>query len=81
MACQHVQNLLKAVGNEKAGNVTLKQFIKLWKEFKASVSEDGHDDEEEIMKAFKAYDINGDGFITRDEIVKAIKFVFLGAVE
>lgn len=31
--------------------------------------EDEDEDEEEIRSAFKDYDINGDGYITKDEMV------------
>ena len=48
----------------------LTRFMKLWQQFKASVSEDGEDTEEEIKSAFKDYDVNGDGYITKDEMMK-----------
>ena len=41
----------------------------LWQKFKESVSEEGDDTEEEIKKAFKDYDVNGDGYITKDEMM------------
>ena len=47
----------------------MKRFMYLWKDFKAKV-EDEDEDEEEIKSAFRAYDINGDGYITKDEMVQ-----------
>ena len=47
----------------------VKRFMVLWKDFKAKV-EDEDEDEEEIKSAFRAYDINGDGYITKDEMVQ-----------
>lgn len=46
--------------------------MKLWQQFKNSVSEDGEDTEEEIKQAFKDYDTNGDGYITKDEMMNVI---------
>ncbi len=43
--------------------------MSLWKDFKSKVEEED-DDEEEIRLAFKNYDINGDGYITKDEMVQ-----------
>jgi len=68
--CPHVQDLLKA--SDEQGSVDLPSFMKLWQKFKESVSEDGDDSEEEIKNAFKDYDADGDGYITRDEMVKVI---------
>ena len=55
----------------------LTRFMKLWQQFKASVSEDGEDTEEEIKSAFKDYDVNGDGYITKDEMMK-VRVPYLG---
>ena len=54
---------------ESQSSVDVKQFMHLWKDFKAKV-EDEDEDEEEIKSAFRAYDINGDGYITKDEMVQ-----------
>ena len=45
--------------------------MRLWKDFKANVN-DVEDDgtEDEIKEAFQDYDINGDGYITKDEMVQ-----------
>ena len=61
------QELLKA--SDVEGSVDLSQFLKLWQQFKASVSEDG-DTEEDIQSAFKDYDVDGDGYITKDEMMR-----------
>ena len=42
--------------------------MELWKSFKAKVDEED-DTEEDIKTAFKTYDIDGDGYITKDEMV------------
>ena len=61
------QDLLSA--SDREGSVDLPHFMLLWQKFKESVSEDGDDTEEEIKKAFKDYDVNGDGDITKDEMM------------
>ena len=65
-----MQDLLRASDIE--GSVDLTHFMKLWQQFKNSVSEDGEDTEEEIKQAFKDYDTNGDGYITKDEMMTVI---------
>ena len=55
--------------SDREGSVDLAQFMMLWQKFKESVSEEGDDTEEEIKKAFKDYDVNGDGYITKDEMM------------
>ncbi len=47
--------------------------MKLWQAFKASVNADGEDGEDEIKTAFRGYDVNGDGYITRDEMMQVKK--------
>ena len=46
--------------------------MKLWIEFKASVGEDGEDTEDDIKQAFKDYDTNGDGYITKEEMMQVL---------
>ena len=48
--------------------------MKLWIEFKASVGEDGEDTEDDIKQAFKDYDTNGDGYITKEEMMQVFHF-------
>ena len=48
--------------------------MKLWIEFKASVGEDGEDTEDDIKQAFKDYDTNGDGYITKEEMMQVLPF-------
>ena len=43
--------------------------MELWKSFKARVDDDD-ESEDEIKTAFQSYDIDGDGYITKDEMVK-----------
>ena len=48
-------------------------FMRLWKDFKANVNNvDDDGTEDEIKEAFQDYDINGDGYITKDEMVQVI---------
>ena len=42
--------------------------MELWKSFKARVDDDD-ETEDEIKTAFESYDIDGDGYITKDEMV------------
>ena len=44
----------------------------LWIAFKAKVGEEG-ETEAEIKTAFKEYDLDGDGYITKDEMVEVRK--------
>ena len=41
----------------------------LWTSFKAKVGEDG-DTEDDIKTAFREYDIDNDGYITKDEMAE-----------
>lgn len=65
--CSISQELVRSA--ESQASVDVKRFMYLWKDFKAKV-EDEDEDEEEIKSAFRAYDINGDGYITKDEMVQ-----------
>ena len=51
--------------------------MKLWIEFKASVGEDGEDTEDDIKQAFKDYDTNGDGYITKEEMMQVFYIIYL----
>ena len=44
--------------------------MSLWKDFKAKVMSEEDESEEDIRAAFKNYDIDGDGYITKDEMVQ-----------
>ena len=50
--------------------------MELWKSFKARVDDDD-ESEDEIKTAFQSYDIDGDGYITKDEMVKVRRIDFL----
>lgn len=69
--CPHAQELLRASDENANGSVDQTEFMELWKSFKAKVDEED-DTEEDIQSAFKTYDIDGDGYITKDEMVTAI---------
>ena len=47
----------------------LSQFMALWTSFKAKVGDDG-DTEDDIKTAFQEYDVDHDGYITKDEMVE-----------
>merc|ERR1712227_54871 len=70
--CPHVQELLKASDENGNGSVDLSLFMSLWTSFKAKVGDDG-DTEDDIKTAFQEYDIDHDGYITKDEMVEAIE--------
>ena len=70
--CQ--QELLKA--SDAWGSVDLSRFMQLWQKFKQSVTDEEDDTEEDIKKAFKDYDVDGDGYISQDEMMR-VRFNFL----
>jgi Ca2+-binding EF-hand superfamily protein len=45
--------------------------MKLWNSFKCNVLSND-DTEDEIRRAFQEYDVNGDGYITKDEMIKVM---------
>ena len=48
--------------------------MKLWQKFKQAANKND-DPEDEIKKSFQQFDINGDGYITKDEITE-VHFFF-----
>jgi len=68
--CPHIQELLKA--SDAWGSVDLSRFMQLWQKFKQSVTDEEDDTEEDIKKAFKDYDVDGDGYISQDEMMRVI---------
>ena len=50
--------------------------MQLWQKFKQSVTDEEDDTEEDIKKAFKDYDVDGDGYISQDEMMR-VRFNFL----
>lgn len=58
-----------AADENSTGSVDRQQFMALWKDFKTRVDEE-EETEEEIKEAFKDYDTNGDGYITKDEMIQ-----------
>merc|ERR1712008_212960 len=78
-SCPHVQDLLNA--SDVLGSVEINQFLNLWQKFKQAANKND-DPEDEIKKSFQQFDINGDGYITKDEITEVIKAIdFVGNVE
>ena len=63
--------------SDNSGSVDLTNFMNLWQQFKASVNEEGDDSEEEIKKCFKDYDKDGDGYITKDEMMNVRYIIIL----
>ena len=51
------------------GSVEVGQFMNLWQKFKQAANKDD-ESEDEIKKSFEQFDLNGDGFITKDEITQ-----------
>ena len=66
----HFQELLADL--ETKGSITTVRFMKFWKTFKATETEDSLED---IKSIFQQYDLNGDGFITREELMEAISMM------
>ena len=62
--------------SDNSGSVDLTNFMNLWQQFKASVNEEGDDSEEEIKKCFKDYDKDGDGYITKDEMMN-VRYIII----
>ena len=50
--------------------------MKLWQKFKQAANKND-DPEDEIKKSFQQFDINGDGYITKDEITEVYFFFLL----
>ena len=51
--------------------VGLEEFLVQWSLFKEKLDEE-EDEEDDIKEAFKMYDKDGDGYITREEMLEAI---------
>ena len=49
----------------------LDEFLVNWSLFKQKLDEDD-EEEDEIREAFKLYDQDGDGYITKDEMLSAL---------
>ena len=66
-----IKELLKPADKNGNGNLDLTQFMVLWTSFKTKVGEDG-DTEDDIKAAFRKYDTDNDGYITKDEMIEVI---------
>lgn len=54
------------------------EFMKLWADFKGRVGAEG-ETEEDIKVAFREYDLDNDGYITKDEMVEvyeSLRFIY-----
>lgn len=69
--CSHVKELVRACQNNEDNSLGLEEFLEQWTLFKQKL-DDEDEDEEEIKEAFKMYDQDGDGYITRDEMFAAL---------
>lgn len=69
--CSHVKELVRACQNSEDNSLGLEEFLEQWTLFKQKLDDDD-EDEEEIKEAFKMYDQDGDGYITRDEMFAAL---------
>jgi len=69
--CSHVKELVRACQNSEDNSLGLEEFLEQWTLFKQKL-DDEDEDEEEIKEAFKMYDQDGDGYITRDEMFAAL---------
>ena len=54
--------------SDQKGGIESNDFLSFWQKLKAHETEDGFDNEQEIMEAFQKYDTDGDGWITKDEM-------------
>merc|ERR1712110_726886 len=69
--CSHVKELVRACQQHRDQSLGMEEFLDQWRIFKQKLDEED-EDEEEIREAFKSYDQDGDGYITRDEMFNAI---------
>lgn len=69
--CPQVKELIEASERNAKGSIDQSEFMTLWIAFKAKVGEEG-ETEAEIKTAFKEYDLDGDGYISKDEMLEAI---------
>ena len=68
--CQHVQDLVEAC-KENGDSLDLEEFLEQWSLFKQKLGDDD-EDEDEIKEAFRMYDQDNDGYITKEEMLAAI---------
>ena len=65
-----LQDLLEV--SDKKGGIESNDFLRFWQRLKDSSPDetnDGYEDEKEILETFKKYDTNGDGYISKDEMM------------
>ena len=75
----HVQDLLNYSGRN---SLNKDQFMEFWCQMEENSVENDYDSNEEIKEAFRKYDFNDDGFITKDEMAQVIsKLTFVSNKE
>merc|ERR1719483_351230 len=72
VGCPHVRELVMAANKSDGGSLDLPHFLAQWNIFKERIQEE-EESEEEIRQAFREYDVDGDGYISKDEMVQALK--------
>ena len=66
----NIQELLKYSEENKSIDKT--QFLKFWQKMEHKKIDDDYETNEEIKEAFRKYDFNDDGFITKNEMAQVI---------
>uniref|UniRef100_A0A646QDU6 Calglandulin n=1 Tax=Hemiscolopendra marginata TaxID=943146 RepID=A0A646QDU6_9MYRI len=68
----HVQHIFNRLGKKGDGLITEEEFILLMNEFSSH-----NEDEimEELLAAFRVFDKDGNGYITRDELRQAMELI------
>lgn len=69
--CPHVVELVAACNTNSRGSLGREEFLVQWNIFKQKVAEED-ETEEEIKEAFRIYDQDNDGYITKEEMVTAL---------
>ena len=64
-----MQELIEASEANGKGSIDQSEFMALWISFKAKVGDEG-ETEADIKTAFREYDLDDDGYITKDEMVE-----------
>ena len=68
---REIMRLTNIADSRGSGTVTWMNFLKVMKQYKEELEEDSDNDDgsyEEILEGFRAFDKNGDGYITLEEL-------------